>query len=148
MIEAIPLSIEVRMYFDVDWFHPRHYKDFLHELRCIGGEWAVSDGCRTGKTSYHIVSKTYKCSIPTLRILITTLRRWFDRSVYYDVFYRDYAFFRLPNQSKNHGDVNPMKIVQGELEDFIVTDTTGLISYESMSAAQDTGKRRAMRPEI
>jgi hypothetical protein len=129
LYECLPQSDIIRIFFDVDWPHEKPVSDFIEELKCIGGEWAICDGSRPGKTSYHILSKTYKCSFSRLRALVRDLGPWFDRSVYLPI--NGCSYLRLPNQSKKNINKEgaPMTIIQGELADFIVTETETLRSF-------------------
>ena len=141
--EVIPMedpSIPLRIYFDIEEYSN---KDMLDEFLCIlntmfqttNEQWAVSSGSRKidtqYKISYHILSKKYKMSLSNLRKLaekihkpyIDTTAYWFSINYSYDE-----GSLRLPNQSKNsrHKEGNPMKILQGEISDFFVTDTKDL----------------------
>ena len=86
------------------------------------------------KISYHIISKKYKMNLNELRILarkidkpyIDTSAYWFSINYPYDE-----GSLRLPNQSKNsiNKDGSPMRILQGEIQDFFITDISNLELY-------------------
>ena len=146
--EVIPMedpSIPLRVYFDIESYQ-QDFVDILGEvLELLNGifntnneNWAISDGSRflekDFKVSYHILSKKYKMSLSDLRRLVQKLHKpYIDDSAYwFSVYYnRDEGSLRLPNQSKKgiNKEGTPMTIVQGEIADFFVTDTTGLTLF-------------------
>ncbi len=141
--EVIPMmdpSVHVRIYFDVDVLNKSPEEILKTSLSTINGllkttddEWAISDGSRQTekgfKSSFHILSKYHTLSIQELRNLaerINTPLKKVDPTVYWfkESDRREQGFFRFPNQSK--GSIQkegiPMKIIQGELKDFLITD--------------------------
>lgn len=144
--EVIPMedpSIPLRVYFDIEEYHNGIFVDILGEvLELLNGifntnneNWAISDGSRflekDFKTSYHILSKKYKMSLADLRRLTIQLNKsYIDTTAYwFSMFYgKDEGSLRLPNQSKKgiNKEGAPMTIMQGEIADFFVTDTSGL----------------------
>lgn len=151
VINGFNQNTQVRVYFDLDSHiltsnsrihlvpdtKDSTLRQVLEEIsmifKCSSDDWAISDGCREDRISYHIMSKLYRISIKELRRITYNLHAKFP-SIDYSVVcismnsINDLLFFRLPNQHK--GAVNkpapPMKIIQGELKDFIVTWTEGL----------------------
>jgi hypothetical protein len=131
---------KIRLFFDYDC-----NKDFLEDFmkvicekyHCEKSDWAISCGTREGKVSYHILSKKF-CI--TIRSLIKTLKQMKKQHPYIDdtVLNIDMfddtecAFLRFPNQSKDgvNKPAPPMKILQGELSDFLITDIHGLTMTE------------------
>ena len=141
--EVIPMedpSIPLRVYFDIEEYSN---KDMLDEVLCIlntifkttNEDWAITNGSRQidtqYKISYHIMSKKYKMSLSNLRKLaakinkpyIDTTAYWFSINYGYDE-----GSLRLPNQSKDSINIegSPMKILQGDIHDFFITDTKDL----------------------
>jgi len=127
----------IRVFFDYDW-DKEGLEDLMErlcrEMQCEKTDWAISCGTREGKVSYHILSKKFCMSINNLQA--------FQRRLYKDHKCIDFtvlqvsitdetecAFLRLPNQSKDgvNKSAPPMRILQGELSDFLVTDIEGLI---------------------
>lgn len=73
-------------------------------------------------------------SLSSLRILARKIDKpYIDSSAYW--FSMDYAYdegsLRLPNQSKNsiNKEGTPMRILQGDIQDFFVTETENLELY-------------------
>jgi hypothetical protein len=142
VIDACNQDNCIRVFFDIDSVGsaPNVLAPILKELnrifKCENGDWAISDGSREGKSSYHILSKKYYIKQRRLRAITFTLNQQFP-TVDYSVLCisilakHELLFFRLPNQHK--GAVNksgvPMKIIQGELKDFIVTHIEGLVEF-------------------
>ena len=139
--EVIPmdLSIPLRIYFDIDiLYHDsnallRNILDHINRiLGTIDNEWVICEGShetdRGYKCSFHILSKYHTLSLIQLRELCKMINKEsirVDPSVYYNMG-GTYAFFRFPNQSKIYEESIPMKIIQGELNDFLITETEGL----------------------
>ena len=131
---------ELRMFFDVDAPEQddvtRKTLDALNERFTASDEdWAICNGSRPGKISYHILSRKYKCSLRFLRSVSKDLGlSWIDTSVYYYDHKEptDQGYFRLPNQSKGsiHKEGGPLLVEQGELSEFIVMNTEGLVSFQ------------------
>jgi len=134
VIDAYDPNNKVRIYFDIDGYRLEEdpLQKTLEELNttfnCSNEDWAISCGNRKDKFSYHIVSKKYCIQLSDLRNITTRLHskfKWIDHTLLFiDMFAIDeYLFFRLPNQSKNsiNKSAPPMKVIQGELKDFIIT---------------------------
>jgi hypothetical protein len=141
--EVIPMedpSLPLRVYFDIEDYNK---DDMLQEVlttlnnvfKTNNDDWAISCGSRKiendYKISYHIMSKKYKMSLNDLRSLSNKLDKpYIDNSAYW--FSMNYCYdegsLRLPNQSKSsiNKEGVPMKILQGEIQDFFVTQTEGL----------------------
>ena len=141
VINMFDSSKEVRLYFDIDSY--KNKDAALVKLETLTAlnkrfsttddDWAICFSPSTEKVSYHILSKKYKCSLSSLRIIAEELKLdWIDKSVYwYDRNEQvDQGYFRLPNQSKT--SINkiglPLIIQQGSISDFLVTDIENLIS--------------------
>ena len=127
------------MDFDIeDYTNVDMLDDVLCSLNSIfnttNNDWVISCGSRMTKISYHIISKKYKMNLNELRILarkidkpyIDTSAYWFSINYPYDE-----GSLRLPNQSKNsiNKDGSPMRILQGEIQDFFITDISNLELY-------------------
>ena len=127
----------IRVFFDYDW-DKEGLEDLLktlcEEMNCEKTDWAISCGTREGKVSYHILSKKFCMSINNLRILHRKLHKE-HKCIDFTILHvsmtdeTECAFLRLPNQSKDgvNKPAPPMRILQGELCDFLVTDIEGLI---------------------
>lgn len=128
----------VRIYFDIDDYQNTNPLQNVMELintffNCENEDWAISDGSREGKWSYHILSKKYKISIQKLRDLTSKFK---EKHISFDYSslcismesINDYIFLRFPNQSKHsiNKPAPPMKIIQGELKDFFINQTSNL----------------------
>jgi hypothetical protein len=123
----------VRAFFDIDSALTKDpLPNILTELNsifsCGDEDWAISDGSRDGKISYHVLSKVYFITLKNLRSITFALHDKFpaiDKTVLCisSMTNHELLFLRLPNQSKSVMNKSgiPMKIMQGELEDFIVT---------------------------
>jgi len=140
--EVIPMEdpkILLRIYFDIEDYDT---KDMLNEILTIlnnifqttNDDWAASCGSRESKISYHIMSKKYKMSLSSLRILARKINKpYIDSSAYW--FSMEYSYdegsLRLPNQSKSsiNKEGTPMKILQGDISDFFITETDKLELY-------------------
>lgn len=128
----------VRVYFDIDGYESvnplQEMLEILNTTFCCSNEdWAISNGSREGKWSYHILSKKYKIEIQKLRNLTFNLNKRYKSIDSSGLFIsmnsnNDYIFLRFPNQSKHsiNKPAPPMKLIQGSLEDFFVTDTSNL----------------------
>ena len=142
--EVIPMidsSIQLRIYFDVDILKKDPTEVLEAALRKINevlkttdDEWAVSDGSRETekgyKCSFHILSKYHTLSLRELRNIAERINmplKYVDPTVYWfqGNDRREQGFFRFPNQSKTsiQKEGTPMKIIRGELKDFLITDT-------------------------
>ena len=140
--EVIPMEdpkILLRIYFDIEDYDT---KDMLNEILTIlnnifqttNDDWAASCGSRESKISYHIMSTKYAMSLINLRRLakkidkhyIDTTAYWWSMNYGYDE-----GSLRLPNQSKNsiNKEGTPMKILQGKIQDFFITDINNLEKY-------------------
>ena len=148
--EVIDKTALVRLYFDIDrdtrpifsiMRRNRHISlmtSVLQTLNRIFGtsdsDWAISDGSRHGKESYHFISKKYYCKISELEAIYTkNTIPYVDKSI---VITKKDMSLRLPNQSKyidGRRAAGPAQIKQGEIRDFFITDTEGLTPW---SAAQ------------
>jgi len=92
--------------------------------------WAICDGTREGRASFHIISKRFCIDLETLRVLTNKLRKLnltVDHSIldFNDKKVYTYNMFRLPNQSKSkryfRQDGPPLKVIQGSVEDCLIT---------------------------
>ena len=145
VIDAYNQENLVRAYFDIDGGGADVLRSVLSELNhifgCTDADWAICDGSRDGKVSYHILSRLYSITLRSLRSITFALHGKF-RAVDYTLLCisaaatNELLFFRLPNQSK--GTLNksgtPMKVLQGELADFIVTHVAGLAEFKLPAA--------------
>jgi len=140
--EVIPMEdpkILLRIYFDIEDYDT---KDMLNEILTIlnnifqttNDDWSISCGTRANKISYHILSKKYKMSLSSLRRLAEKINKpYIDTTAYW--FSMEYSYdegsLRLPNQSKNsiNKEGSPMKILQGDIQDFFITQTENLELY-------------------
>jgi hypothetical protein len=137
VIEAYDQNVKVRVYFDLDSTIEIPLTQVLDELTSIfNSSWAISDGCREGKYSYHIVSKDLCISLKNLRTITNKLTAKFP-CVDYTLLClsipvtTELLFYRFPNQSKRTINKSgpPMRIIEGELKDFIVTWIEGLREF-------------------
>lgn len=140
VIDMFDPDSELRMYFDIDTC--KHDKDDVKRktldtlnmrLETTDSDWAICQGHRDNRVSYHILSRKYKCSLRALREFVFALDLpWIDKSVYwYDHKEQtDENYFRLPNQSKTsiNKTGGPMLIEQGNTEDFLIMHTDYLDS--------------------
>lgn len=144
VIDMFDPDSELRMYFDIDTC--KHDKDDVKRktldslnmrLGTVDSDWAICQGHRDNRVSYHILSKKYKCSLRVLRDFGFALDLpWIDKSVYwYDHKEQtDENYFRLPNQSKTsiNKPGGPMLIEQGSYEDFLIMHTEFLMSKKKL----------------
>lgn len=129
----------IRVYFDID-----DIKDVLEDLikrlceyfSCEKHDWAISCGSREGKVSYHILSRKYSISIKNLRNIQKELGKEFrgidTTCLYFSMIdASECVYLRFPNQSKDgvNKPAPPMKIIQGEMEDFLITEFTNLTPF-------------------
>ena len=138
VIEAYDQNVKVRVYFDLDSNTEIPLTQVLDELTSIfkSDAWSISDGSREGKYSYHIVSKDLCISLKNLRTITNKLSQKFP-CVDYTLLClsipvtTELLFYRFPNQSKRTLNKSgpPMRIIEGELKDFIVTWTEGLREF-------------------
>jgi hypothetical protein len=131
----------VRVYFDIDAHVGKATLDDVLKVvcdyfQCTPADWAISDGCRETKISYHILSKKFRIRIQDLRVLAKELNktlRVFDETVYVFTLTspHEYGYLRFPNQSKDsiNKPAPPMRVLQGDLSDFFVTDISGLEDF-------------------
>jgi len=141
-------SILLRAYFDIEKTirsveeAPGILQNMLDllcsEFNVSADEWAICDGTREKRASFHIMSTKYCIDMKTLNILLIKLNKLnstLDSSV---LFLRcetpyNYNMLRLPNQSKYrrilHQDGPPLKLIQGRLEDCLITCIDGLQLY-------------------
>jgi len=146
--EVIPMidnGILLRIYIDIDTGGDNPAKILEEGLAVLNqrfgttdADWAIAscvrpEGAYT-KISYHLLSKKYCMRLSDLRTAVHAMNHTgFDTSVYsFDMNDReDNGFFRLPNQSK-HSINKPapaLKVESGELSDFLITDTEGLVEF-------------------
>lgn len=141
-------SILIRVYFDVE----KHIKSLdeapsilqnIMDLLCseFGVDpdtWAICDGTREGRASFHIISKKYCIDLKTLRALFSKLSKinsTIDPSAlsFKNPTPYNYNMLRLPNQSKNRRLFSkygpPLKLIQGRLEDCLISCVDGLEVY-------------------
>jgi hypothetical protein len=141
-------SILLRVYFDIEKSIKsldeapvilQNIMDLLCSEFGVGPDtWAICDGTREGRASFHIISKKYCIDLKTLRALfskLTKVNSTIDStalSFKYPTPY-NYNMLRLPNQSKYrrlfHQDGPPLKLIQGGLEDCLITCVDGLELY-------------------
>lgn len=142
VIDMLDPTIELRIYFDIEAYDTS--KDILNDViqvlnkqfNCSNNSWAICECNRRDKLSYHVLSKQYKMSLNNLRALANKLQKelkYIDTSAYwFSMSYcLDEGSLRLPNQSKSsiHKEGHPFKILQGDIEDFLVTFTDNLELY-------------------
>lgn len=145
VIDAYDPNNKVRVYFDIDGYKLEEdpLQKTLEELNttfnCSNEDWAISCGSRDDKFSYHVVSKKYCIRLSVLRNITTHLHskyKWIDCTLLFiNMFAIDeYLFFRLPNQSKDsiNKPAPPMKIIQGELKDFIITELEFIKEFQNL----------------
>jgi len=144
VIDMFDPESEIRIYFDIDTC--KHDKEYVKRttldslnmrLGTVDSDWAICQGHRDNRVSYHILSKKYKCSLRALRDFGLALDLpWIDKSVYwYDhTEQTDINYFRLPNQSKTsiNKPGGPMLIEQGSNEDFLIMNTEFLVSRKKL----------------
>lgn len=131
---------KIRVFFDYDWnkdFLDTFMKVICEKYHCEQSDWAISCGTREGKVSYHILSKKFYTTIRLMIKIIKQMKKEYpyidDTILNVDMFDdTECAFMRFPNQSKDgvNKPAPPMKILQGELSDFFVTDIDGLVMTE------------------
>jgi hypothetical protein len=138
VIDMFDPDSEVRIYFDIDTC--KHDKDFVKRstldalnmrLSTVDSDWAVCQGHREERVSYHILSRKYKLSLRDLREFCILLDLpWVDKSVYWYDWREptDVNYFRLPNQSKKaiNKEGGPLLIEEGLYEDFLICYTEKL----------------------
>jgi hypothetical protein len=143
VINMFDPSILLRIYFDIEGYNVDSKKvldeslDILNNYFKTNSDcWAIAECNREEKTSYHILSKKYKISLSNLRLLGNDLEKklsYIDTSAYWFSmgYSADEGSLRLPNQSKKsiNKDGPPLKILQGELEDFFVCTFDNLELY-------------------
>jgi hypothetical protein len=142
VVAAYDPKVLVRAYFDIDCAQKEDpLKPALGALNAVFGcsdaDWAVSCGSREGKFSYHILSTKYCLPLQDLRRLTFKLNAehaWFDVSAICISMTATHEnlFLRFPNQSKDsiNKPAPPMKILQGDLKDFFVTQVLGLQKFQ------------------
>ena len=139
IINGFDDSALIRIFFDYD-YDIEMLDDLIVKLceyfSCEKSDWAISCGSREDKVSYHIFSRKFCTSIRNLRNIYKELQPKFkciDTVVmYFSIEDEDESMYlRLPNQSKDaiNKDAPPMKIIQGQMEDFLVTDITNLTNW-------------------
>lgn len=149
VIDMFDPNIELRVYFDIEAYNIDTYEVYSKCLellnstfQCTSDDWAICSCNRAlgkeYKISYHILSKKYKMSLNNLRAMSEKLVKilpYIDTSAYWFSmgYSRDEGSLRLPNQSKNliHKEGEPLKIIQGSIEDFFVTVTDNLKLFTS-----------------
>ena len=135
VFEMYSSNTNVRVFFDIDAYIKSEQVlektlDLLNTtFKSKNEDWAISCGSRDKKVSYHILSKKYKITLESLRAISAKLKAiysWFDDTLLYIYLESNHelGFFRLPNQSKDsvNKPAPPMRILQGELSDFLITD--------------------------
>jgi hypothetical protein len=141
-------SILLRAYFDIEMVIKsleeapavlQNAMDLLCSTFGVGPDtWAICDGTREGRASFHIISKKFCIDLKTLRTLMNKLRSintTFDHTAlrFYNKTLYTYNMLRLPNQSKSkplfHQDGPPLKVIQGSIEDCLITCVDGLELY-------------------
>ena len=144
--EVIDKNALVRLYFDIDrdtrpifsiMRHNRHISLITSVLQTLNrifhtsdSDWAISDGSRHGKESYHLISKKYYCTVSELEAIYAKNNiPYVDKTI---VITKKDMSLRLPNQSKyvdGQRAAGPAQIRQGEIRDFFVTYTEGLTPW-------------------
>ena len=141
VIDAYSKHNRVRAYFDIDVYNTSDpLQQVLAEINkifnCGDADWAICEGSREGKISYHLLSTRFSITLKQLRDITIALHKKIP-AVDYTLLCisatanHELLFFRLPNQSKSvlNKKGSPMRIVQGDLADFIVTNIRGLVEY-------------------
>ena len=141
VIDAYNQNNRVRAYFDIDAYNiPDPLEQVLAEInavfKCNTTDWAICEGSRDNKISYHLLSTRFSITLKQLREITFALHKKIPAIDYTllcisAVANHELLFFRLPNQSKHvlNKKGTPMRIVQGELADFIVMNIQGLVEY-------------------
>jgi len=143
VINGFDHNKQIRVYFDIDDIQD-NLQDLLKRLceyfSCEKSDWAISCGSREKKVSYHILSRKFSTSIKNLRRIHSILGKEFlgvdTTCLYFSMTDEDESMYlRFPNQSKNgvNKPAPPMKILQGEMEDFLITEFTNLTTFEFLS---------------
>jgi len=143
----------IRIFVDVDyiaegrndpWNAPYIVSSVLGRLNRLFGttddDWAIAQCHRQYKTSFHILSKKYCCPISVMQDIYKKIDLIFvDRTLITNA--GKYKKLRLPNQSKIVNEkwvAGPLQIVQGDLEDFLISDVTGLTLWPNDAVSRDT----------
>jgi len=139
VIELYLSDTKIRLFFDVDagpkaeHVLEKSLETLNRQFGTVDADWAISCGTRETKVSYHILSKRYRITLDDLRKVTAKLKgkhSWFDDTLLYISLESNHelSFLRLPNQSKDsiNKPAPPMKILQGDLADFLVTDISQL----------------------
>ena len=145
LLEVVPMrnpNILVKPYFDIDDYNPERdllidiIKLLCLEFQCEQSDWVIASANREDKISYHIVSKKYKTTISKLRVItarLASITPVFDiKCLYFAITDElESGYFRLPNQSKKTINKSSpiLKIVSGNIEDFVVTMVGDLILF-------------------
>jgi len=139
-------SSTVRLFFDVDagskadHVLEKSLEAINRQFGTVDEDWAISCGTRETKVSYHILSCLYRITLDDLRKVTAKLKdqhSWFDDTLLYISLESNHelGFLRLPNQSKDsiNKPAPPMRILQGGLADFLVTDIDCLEEVPAIS---------------
>lgn len=143
LIELYNQNAFIRVYFDIDCYQTENPLENVLEIinnhfQTSNEDWAICDGSREGKWSYHILSRKYKITIRKLRHILMKCNKMnpsFDYSCICISMQSidENTFLRFPNQSKDsiQGKYGPpMKVIQGNLSDFFVTQTENLEEWK------------------
>ena len=150
VINAYDQNNIVRVFFDIDSYDetddtlPSCLEELNSIFNCTSDDWAVSNGSRPGKISYHVVSKRFCITLKYLRQITSGLNNKLPCVDHTLLFIsmeasNELLFFRLPNQHKHALNKlgTPMRVVQGELKDFIVTSSLEeLEEFSALSCAR------------
>ena len=146
VIEMYYPYTKIRLFFDVDagpkaeHVLEKSLETLNRQFGTVDADWAISCGTRPTKISYHILSKRYRITLDDLRKITAKLKgqhSWFDDTLLYISLESNHelGFLRLPNQSKDsiNKPAPPMRILQGGLADFLVTDIDCLKEVPAIS---------------
>ena len=143
----------IRVFFDVDYVMEHTHDPWnaafiltsmLSRLNRLFGttdsDWAIAQCHRTNKVSFHILSRKYCCPVTSVLDIYKQVNLIFVDSILLSNASK-FKKLRLPNQSKivdGKWVASPMHIVQGELSDFLISDTVGLTLLPDDAVSADT----------
>jgi hypothetical protein len=149
LVEVIPMRDPknlVRIYFDLDIYDITidPIQDILqaicYHFNCLKEDWSIGSSHRINKLSYHIVSRKFCISIQLLRDITHMFSKLFPafdtRHLYFGIQDElECGYYRLPNQSKHvlNKVGPPIKIEYGNMREFFITYTDGLIVWKNTS---------------
>jgi hypothetical protein len=132
-------NARIKVHFDIDRYDRIFTRDQIlrksldavnTEFGTTDDSWAICEGTRAEKISFHFVLINYYISLKELNKIILKMHR---KEFSFDPGYTSinnpssykYNLFRLPNQSKsekfNGIKSPPLQILQGNLQDFFIT---------------------------